>query len=142
MHGFVDPPGMVCALFALQNGLCFHCNKSMIFLRGAGAPKGLLATREHIFPASSTGKFLHHNIVLAHSSCNNKRGDRAPTEDEINRTKELYKAMGVDPFIPDSVYVSESDFARKANERESYYKSKYKAGEFKFPTLADVWPKK
>lgn len=95
------------ALLDLQNGLCFHCNKPMI-----GGYEGP-ATREHIFPRVRHGKKRGEGIancptalegyvklpwVLAHSTCNNKRGKQRPTPDEIQRALILWDMLSVNPW--------------------------------------------
>ncbi len=138
MHGMVDPPGVICALFAVQNGLCFHCDKPMIFLRTEGAQKALLATREHIYAAGNGKKGMHHNIVLAHARCNHDRGAKLPTDDQLQKAREIYSKLGITPFIPDAEYIKDEANRKGAGKLES----KYKGSEFKFPTLGDVWPRK
>lgn len=89
------------ALFYAQRGLCFHCNTPM---REQCARNGHTQdgwTREHVYPRSTSGRGLANNFVLAHPECNNRRGNRHPTEEEILRTRMLYAVIGETPFVPD-----------------------------------------
>lgn len=138
MHGLVDPQGYLCALFEAQESLCFHCNKPMIFVRGAGLPKGLMATREHLYPKGLNGRGMHHNVVLAHGDCNNKRGCQPPTEAELIKASALYAKIGLQAFISPEEYKTNKHLRMPEEiiEAHKQAKSKYTA-----PTLGDLWPK-
>lgn len=144
MHGFVEPQGMLCALWEAQDGCCFHCDRPMIFVRGAGFPKGDMATREHVYPRSTQGRNLHNNIVLAHSGCNNERGCRAPTDLELSKAKAIYAVMGMTAFVPFSTWNGEAKFyvQESAKQAKRYTESRQRVIGMPFPeaTLADVWP--
>ncbi len=86
-------------LMNAQHWKCFHCDEQLFFIVPKGISKKLGATREHVFPHSTTGKGLVNNIVLAHARCNGLRGDRQPTPYEINKAATIYKAMGFSPFL-------------------------------------------
>ncbi|WP_207481168.1 HNH endonuclease [Arenibaculum pallidiluteum] len=58
-----------------QGGLCFYCGK----------PMGAAATDDHLIPRAYGGADLPGNVVLAHRRCNQLKGDRLPTVDEIDR---------------------------------------------------------
>ncbi len=130
MHGFVDPEPLIRALWSAQAGRCFHCNDPMIFTEngGIGIPKGLTATREHIYPRGLNGKGMHRNVVLAHSNCNNKRGCRNPTPEEITKTKALYMTMGLVPFV-------------SGHELDDLYFVRRKLNTFQAPKMGDIWPR-
>lgn len=81
-----------------QGNLCFHCAAPMEERKGRHLSR-LGWTREHIFPRHKYPGMIH-NIVLAHYSCNTRRGGRMPTQVEIDRTIALYKMMSMTAFIP------------------------------------------
>lgn len=58
-----------------QGGLCFLCGKPM----GAGA------TDDHLIPLAYGGADIPANVVLAHRRCNQLKGDRLPTAEEVER---------------------------------------------------------
>jgi hypothetical protein len=96
--GLLKPDGRVCALFEVQEGKCFHCDKPMMLLAQGGTPKTVFATKEHVHPRGNGGWGMANNIVLAHYACNHKRGDKKPTDEEIERTKEIYAKFGMVAF--------------------------------------------
>lgn len=59
----------------LQGGRCFYC----------GEPIGAKATFDHLIPQAYGGADEPANVVLAHRRCNQKKGDRLPTPEEIER---------------------------------------------------------
>ena len=59
----------------LQGGRCFYC----------GEPAGAKATFDHLIPRAYGGADDPANIVLAHRRCNQRKGDRLPTTEEIER---------------------------------------------------------
>ncbi|HYD30856.1 MAG TPA: HNH endonuclease [Azospirillaceae bacterium] len=59
----------------IQGGRCFYC----------GEPVGAKATFDHVIPQCYGGTDDPGNIVLAHRRCNQLKGDRLPTPDEIGR---------------------------------------------------------
>lgn len=59
----------------LQGGRCFYC----------GEPVGAKATFDHLIPQAYGGIDDPANVVLAHRRCNQRKGDRLPTIDELDR---------------------------------------------------------
>jgi len=59
----------------LQGGRCFLC----------GEPVGGKATFDHLIPQAYGGVDEPSNVVLTHRRCNQKKGDRLPTPEEIER---------------------------------------------------------
>ena len=72
---------MVC-IFAVQGGVCFHCQQKIDGPHQTGRPKPENWTREHIVPKSMGGTD-YRNIAIACYRCNGEKGDRAPTKEEI-----------------------------------------------------------
>jgi hypothetical protein len=126
MHGFVKPSVSILELWKVQKGCCFHCDKPMILSRADGMEKDLMATREHVYPRETTGQRakLLNNIVLAHSICNNRRGCKLPTHEQITKAKAIYMLMGLTAFIPFREWDREALFPKPEG-----------------PKLCDVWPK-
>lgn len=58
-----------------QGGRCFHC----------GEPVGAKATDDHLIPRAYGGADVPGNVVLAHRRCNQLKGDRLPTAQEVER---------------------------------------------------------
>jgi 5-methylcytosine-specific restriction endonuclease McrA len=58
-----------------QGGLCFLC----------GRPMGAGATDDHLIPRAYGGADLPANVVLVHRRCNQLKGDRLPTVEEVER---------------------------------------------------------
>ena len=59
----------------LQGGRCFYCDE----------PVGTKATFDHVIPLAYGGADETANIVLAHRRCNQRKGDRLPTPEEVER---------------------------------------------------------
>ncbi|PWC42081.1 HNH endonuclease [Azospirillum sp. TSO22-1] len=59
----------------LQGGCCFYC----------GEPAGAKATFDHVVPQAYGGVNEPGNVVLAHRRCNQLKGDRLPTPEEVER---------------------------------------------------------
>ncbi|MDR3517619.1 MAG: HNH endonuclease [Azospirillaceae bacterium] len=59
----------------LQGGRCFYCD----------APVGAKATFDHVIPQCYGGTDDPGNIVLAHRRCNQRKADRLPDSDTIDR---------------------------------------------------------
>ena len=82
------------AVYAVQEGNCFYCGE-FITMRNRGKWKRYrLATKDHVFPQSRPGLRNGDNahlrgIVMACKRCNGRKGDRAPTENEVRRLEEL-----------------------------------------------------
>lgn len=103
----LKPTAFLKRLMRAQDGKCFHCDLMMAWKPAPGtksSKKSQGVTREHVFPHASTGKGLIYNIVLAHGSCNGKRGDRQPTPIEIAKAAAIYRVMGLEPFVPKAEY--------------------------------------
>ncbi|HYG87748.1 MAG TPA: HNH endonuclease [Azospirillum sp.] len=75
----------------LQGGRCFYC----------GEPVGVKATFDHVIPQAYGGVDEPGNIVLAHRRCNQLKGDRLPTAEEVERllTQRRGSRLGVWPPI-------------------------------------------
>ncbi len=58
-----------------QGGLCFYCAK----------PVGGQATDDHLIPKAYGGADVTGNVVIAHRRCNQIKGDRLPTAEEVGR---------------------------------------------------------
>lgn len=58
-----------------QGGRCFYC----------GEPVGAKATFDHVIPLAYGGADEPANVVIAHRRCNQAKGDRLPTPDEVER---------------------------------------------------------
>lgn len=58
-----------------QGGRCFLC----------GEPVGAAATFDHLIPLAYGGIDAPANVVLAHRRCNQRKGDRLPTAEEVDR---------------------------------------------------------
>ena len=73
----------------LQGGLCFYC----------GEPVGAKATFDHLIPLAYGGLDAAPNVVLAHRRCNQRKADRLPTAEEIERfvTQRRRSRLGVWP---------------------------------------------
>jgi hypothetical protein len=70
-------------LFKKQEGLCFYCKKPMSLTarRKTGQPARNFATFEHLQRIADGGKTNSHNVVLAHSICNQIENTRAQRRD-------------------------------------------------------------
>ena len=98
------------AIFAAQDGRCFHCGEAMLPSPARkpyrGAPFNNGYTKEHLVPRSLGGGG-GKNIVLAHMKCNSKRGATMPTPEMLARAKEIHriaKSASMTPlfFCPES----------------------------------------
>lgn len=58
-----------------QGGRCFYCGEAL----------GAKATFDHLIPQAYGGADEPANVVLAHRRCNQMKGDRLPTPEEIDR---------------------------------------------------------
>lgn len=52
-------------LFADANGICYLCEKPMLFSE---------ATTDHVYPKSRGGSDRYENLKLTHRKCNGKKG--------------------------------------------------------------------
>lgn len=73
----------------LQGGRCFYC----------GEPVGSKATFDHLIPLAYGGIDEAQNVVLAHRRCNQRKADRLPTAEEIERfaTQRRRSRLGIWP---------------------------------------------
>ncbi len=79
-------------IYERQNGKCFYCGKG-ISKRRTGSSYSLRGqTADHFFPQSKNNK-LFGNKVLCCYECNQDKGDRDPTDEEINRFIKLYNGV-------------------------------------------------
>jgi len=62
-------------LFARDDYTCQYCGRHRSELRGRQ-----FLTRDHILPLSRGGRNRWENVVTACSACNNRKGDRLPSE--------------------------------------------------------------
>lgn len=78
-------------LYELQSGECFYCSRAMRPhpWRNKYPKQEHGYTRDHVIPQIHGGA-LWLNIVLACFKCNNDKGDRAPTLDELETCRLLY----------------------------------------------------
>lgn len=78
-------------LLIAQDNRCYLCGDPF----GATRP----ATRDHVFPQALGGRD-RHNILMAHQPCNNAKGERAPTRDELAYLRAVNVAMANDEVAP------------------------------------------
>lgn len=75
------PPNLVGQLLALQAERCYICASRF--------KEGLAPTRDHVTPLSRGGGGFG-NILLACMPCNNRKGDRPPSLQELSYLRDLY----------------------------------------------------
>ncbi len=110
------PTVFIRRLMWAQEHRCFLCDGLMVLGRKKGEPQGECATREHVFPHATTGKAMVYNIVLTHVRCNQGRKAQQPSASQIAKAANIYKRLGITPFIPAKVYPG-SLGGRTAEER-------------------------
>jgi 5-methylcytosine-specific restriction endonuclease McrA len=67
-------------VWLIQEGECCHCGKQLGPYPWQDEPELRDGwTREHVLPRSRGGR-LPGNVLLAHASCNRRRGNKKPTE--------------------------------------------------------------
>lgn len=71
---------------AAQGGGCFYC--------GQPFSKRNRPTRDHLFPRCM-GRDLMFNKVMVHAKCNQAKGDRMPTAEEVERARVVYTILGL-----------------------------------------------
>lgn len=77
--GGADKRRRQAALRERDGDLCCHCGGVMDFTpRGPAPIRDDAATMEHIVPRSQGGSNAMENLALAHSYCNNVRGNGDP----------------------------------------------------------------
>ncbi len=84
-----------------QGGRCFYCDH----------PLGAKATFDHVIPQAYGGVDAPGNVVLAHRRCNQIKGDRLPTAEEVDRllVQRRSSRLGVWPPIAALKDVEEED---------------------------------
>jgi 5-methylcytosine-specific restriction endonuclease McrA len=76
-------PDLIRKLYVAQEGRCSLCGAPMAMKQHrSGDKKDLGWTEEHVM-AKSIGGARAGNILLAHSICNNKKGNRPPSAEEV-----------------------------------------------------------
>jgi hypothetical protein len=80
----------VMELYRLQGGLCFHCRQPMLPTAAQRNDRGW--TREHVVPRSEGGK-NGRNLVLAHRTCNMKRGTLPLAPHELRIAEQLHDGV-------------------------------------------------
>lgn len=93
-------------IWEAQGRACYICDKAMTFpakLTEAGAARHH-ATQDHVWPRALNGPSGPINILLAHRSCNEKKGARAPTERELMRFETTFAAL--DPLTLSQIAAS------------------------------------
>lgn len=68
-------PDDVTLMDVQQGGRCFYCN----------APVGAQGTLDHLIPRAYGGIDDPSNVVLAHRRCNQRKADRLPDPEELDR---------------------------------------------------------
>lgn len=76
-------------LFDLQDGRCFYCREPM---NTTGADPNTLATLDEVFPRSLGYPQKRENCVLACMTCNQRKANRMPTDEEIERLLKLLES--------------------------------------------------
>lgn len=72
-------------LFEANDCKCYICGKTGLSEK---------MTSDHVFP-DSRGYTLIGNLMPAHQKCNSKKGNRQPTEEEIQSAQMLYQKVGM-----------------------------------------------
>jgi hypothetical protein len=84
---------LVAILCACQDGRCFYCGHEF-----SGPPRQGRGRRpsqwskDHLWPKRAGGQSTR-NIVLACNHCNTEKGDRVPTQDEVDRASVLFERV-------------------------------------------------
>lgn len=84
----------VARLFLAQRGKCFHCGSPMLMSVATKTRNGRFNggwTREHVVPISKGGPKAYINVVLAHKRCNERRGNRAATAEELDKHRSIWE---------------------------------------------------
>ena len=91
-------------LYAYQHARCFYCNKYLKFhpYHPENPDRFDGYTIDHLFPRS-LGFSKTGNSVLACRSCNEKKSDRLPTNQEMVRAWEIYQKMSR-PFVATIIF--------------------------------------
>lgn len=75
-------------IYEAFHGRCFYCKDFL---------EEHKATMDHQIPKSKGGRNHRSNLVLSCSGCNNAKGDRMPTSDELERASVTRKAYDERP---------------------------------------------
>lgn len=78
------------AVYVIQGGKCFYCHRQ-IWHEVSGRRRvtsDRFATVDHLWP-KSRGNPAIGNTVLACRQCNQRKGNRAPTPEEVGRFERL-----------------------------------------------------
>lgn len=73
-----------------QGGRCFFCD----------GPVGEKATFDHLIPQAYGGIDDPANVVLAHRRCNQRKADRLPTHEELDRFFALRRSSRLGVWLP------------------------------------------
>lgn len=80
-------------LYYAQLGLCFYCGDEMLFTGSGGDFRNCTSpyrcTVDHITPLGRGGENNLLNKIACCRACNQHKGDRMPTEDELSRAREF-----------------------------------------------------
>jgi 5-methylcytosine-specific restriction endonuclease McrA len=79
------------AMFLAQDGKCFHCGSGMAKRRFTPRRHRWVWTKEHIIAKANGGPESWSNAVMAHQHCNQERGIRALSNDELARVREIHR---------------------------------------------------
>lgn len=71
-------------IWELQDHLCYLCHDPVQFE---------VMTLDHVWPKSRGGK-RPQNILGAHTGCNNAKGDRVPTREEMAYLRRINERLG------------------------------------------------
>lgn len=82
------PLSFIMELYVKQRGKCVLCGKMLFSPSSEVHPELGPVTQEHFWPKSHGGT----QITLAHSKCNQKKGNRLPNSEEMKRYASMFKA--------------------------------------------------
>jgi 5-methylcytosine-specific restriction endonuclease McrA len=74
-----------------QSNRCFYCDLPFSTLKIVAKNKYQLYTLDHFIPKVKGGSNQALNLVLCCKRCNNKKGDRLPTNEEVEKFKRQKK---------------------------------------------------
>lgn len=76
-------------LYAVQDGKCFYCCKHISLGKFHHKTRRNGYTDDHFFPRCALERHMFSNIVLACERCNNKKGDRMPSNKALLKFERL-----------------------------------------------------